>query len=84
MASTLTIAALFRPVRRLVQIAIDRRFYRRARDHDAVLASFARRASEQADLDAISADLLTTVQDTLEPEAVALWITPERAPERAP
>ena len=83
-ASTLTIAALFRPVRRLVQIAIDRRFYRRARDHDAVLASFARRASEQADLDAISADLLTTVQDTLEPEAVALWITPERAPERAP
>lgn len=79
-ASTLAIAALFRPVRRVVQIAIDRRFYRRARDHEVVLSSFARRASQQADLDAISADLLTTVQDTLEPEAVALWITPERTP----
>ena len=79
-ASTLAIAALFRPVRRVIQIAIDRRFYRRARDHEVVLSGFARRASQQADLDAISADLLTTVQDTLEPEDVSLWITPSRAP----
>jgi hypothetical protein len=73
-ASTLAIAALFGPLRRRVQAFIDRRFFRRKYDAQQVLAQFAARAQQQADLDAVSADLLATVQETLEPENVQLWL----------
>jgi hypothetical protein len=73
-ASTLTIAALFQPLRLRVQQIIDRRFFRQKYDAERVLAQFAQRAQQEADLDAISADLLTTVQTTREPAQVELWL----------
>lgn len=73
-ASTLAIAALFQPLRRWVQAVIDRRFFRRTHDNQRVLEGFGRRAQREADLDSISADLLTTVSDTLEPDVVTLWM----------
>lgn len=73
-ASTLAIAALFGPLRRRVQVFIDRRFFRRKYDARLVLSQFAARAQREADLDALSADLLATVDETLKPEQVRLWL----------
>jgi hypothetical protein len=73
-ASTLAIAALFQPLRVRVQGFIDRRFFRKKYDAQQVLARFATRAQQAADLDKVSADVLGTVQETLEPEQVTLWL----------
>jgi hypothetical protein len=73
-ASTLVIAALFQPLRTRVQAFIDRRFFRRKYDARQVLAQFAQRAQQEADLDALAADVIATVQETLEPEEVKLWL----------
>ena len=73
-ASTLTIAALFGPLRRRVQAVIDRRFFRRKYDAQQVLEQFALRAQQQVDLDVLSADVVGVVQETLEPEGAQLWL----------
>jgi hypothetical protein len=89
-ASTLVIAALFQPLRRRVQSFIDRRFFRKKYDMQQVLAQFAARAQqEEANLDTITADILGTVQETLEPERVKLWLAQARqsssvSPEKSP
>ncbi len=73
-ASTLVIAALFGPLRRQVQSLIDRRFFRRTYDAQQVLAQFAQQVQQQADLDALAADIVGVVQETLEPDQVRIWI----------
>ncbi|HEU5101863.1 MAG TPA: hypothetical protein VFU22_22735 [Roseiflexaceae bacterium] len=73
-ASTLAIAALFQPLRRGVQVAVDRRFDRTRYDARLVLEQFADRAQHEADLDALSADLLATVDQALKPSQVQLWL----------
>ena len=78
-ASTLAIAALFQPLRQRVQALIDRRFFRKKYDARLVLAQFAVRAQQEADLDTLAADLLETVDETLKPADVRLWIV-RRAP----
>jgi hypothetical protein len=57
-----------------VQTLVDRRFFRRKYDAQQVLAQFAARAQREAELDALSADLIGTVQEALEPERVTLWL----------
>jgi len=75
-AATLAAAALFSPVRRRVQRAVDRRFNRARYDADTMVAAFAGRLKDAVELDAIRTDLAAVVDRALEPEHVWIWTTP--------
>jgi hypothetical protein len=74
-ASTLAAAALFTPLRRRVQRAVDRRFNRARYDADRMVDAFAARLQEAVDLDTVRADLATVVRAALEPAHVSVWIS---------
>jgi hypothetical protein len=74
-ASTLAAAALFAPVRRRVQHAVDRRFNRARYDADLTVAAFAARLKDAVDSDAIRDDLSGLVNRAPEPAHVSLWVS---------
>jgi len=73
-ASTLA-AALFNPLRRRVQKAVDRRFNRARYDADQTVAAFATRLKDAVDLDSVRDDLAGVVSRALEPGHVSVWIS---------
>jgi len=75
-ASTLAAAAMFAPVRRRVQHAVDRRFNRARYDADQTVAAFAAGLQDAVDLDAIRADLTGVVRAALEPAHLTVWTAP--------
>ena len=72
--STLAIFILFTPLRRRVQDFIDRRFYRRKYNAEHALAQFASAARNETDLEALTAQVVSIVQNTMQPEQVSLWL----------
>jgi hypothetical protein len=74
--STLVAAALFNPVRRRVQHAVDSRFNRARYDADQMVAEFAARLQDAVDLGTVRSDLLSTVDRALEPAHVMVWTAP--------
>jgi hypothetical protein len=74
-ASTLAAAALFNPLRRRVQRAVDRRFNRARYDADKTVAAFAARLKDAVELAAVRDDLAGVVHQALEPAHVSVWIS---------
>jgi hypothetical protein len=76
--STLAVAALFNPLRRRVQRAVDRRFNRARYDADNIVAAFAARLQDAAGLDSVQDELTSTVQNALEPTYLSVWLRLEQ------
>jgi MFS family permease len=74
-AATLVAAALFNPLRRRVQHAVDRRFNRTRYNAEAVVAAFTSRLRQTVDFDAVQGELLYAVHHAFQPTHVSLgWV----------
>jgi hypothetical protein len=72
--STLVVAGLFGPVRSRVQGVVDRRFYRDRYDANVVLDRFESRLRTDPDLQAVGAELVGAVDETVQPTHLSLWL----------
>jgi hypothetical protein len=74
--STLVIAALFNPLHKRIQNDIDRRFFRQKYDAEKVVAAFGASLREKVNLDDLQVQIVSVVEETLQPEALSLWLRP--------
>ena len=73
-ASTLVAFALFQPLRRRVQQAVDRRFDRARYDGDRTATAFAERLRDQIDLGSLQDEMVRVARDTVRPVSTGIWL----------
>ena len=73
-ASTLVAFALFQPLRRRVQTAVDRRFDRALYDGQRTIDAFAGRLRSEVDLTTIRTSLATTADEAVRPTTATVWL----------
>jgi hypothetical protein len=83
-AATLAAAAMFTPLRRRVQHAVDRRFNRARYDAQVIVAAFTARLRHSADFDTVQGELVSAVQQAFQPAHISLWSVPRPALSRTP
>ena len=76
--STLLAAALFQPLRRRVQVAVDHRFNRARYDAERTTTDFAERLREEVDLAALRGDITDVVETALHPSTIGVWLRNRR------
>ena len=79
-ASTLVVAALFQPLRRRVQRAVDRRFDRARYDGQKVVDAFGRQLRDEVDLDRLRTTLVATADDVVRPVSASVWLRSGEVP----
>jgi hypothetical protein len=73
-ASTLAVAALFNPLRRRVQTAVDHRFNRSRYDAERVMEGFAGNLRDEVDPDRVVGGWVSVVNETMKPAAAGVWV----------
>jgi hypothetical protein len=73
-ASTLVAFALFQPVRRRVQSAVDRRFDRARYDAQRTVDTFAEHLRSEVDLGRLRSALVVTADRAVRPVGAAIWL----------
>jgi hypothetical protein len=76
--STLLAAALFHPLRRRVQVAVDHRFNRARYNAERTSIAFAERLRDEVDLATVSGDIVGVVDSALNPMTIGVWIRRSR------
>lgn len=72
--STLAIAALFVPLRKRIQNAIDKRFNREKYDAQRVLQEFGESVRDETDLETLVNHLIQVVDETMQPRSISVWL----------
>jgi hypothetical protein len=72
--STLLAAALFNPLRRRIQSAVDRRFNRSRFDAQLTMEDLSRRLATEVDLTALGLELEHVALLTMQPSNVQVWV----------
>lgn len=80
--STLATAALFQPLRHRLQQIIDRHFYRRKYNAARTLATLSATLRDEVDLNQVRAQLLSVVEETMQPTHTLLWLRSSEKPKK--
>ncbi len=73
-ASTLAVAGLFNPVRKRVQLWVDRRFNRSRYDAQRVMDRFAGSLRDRVDSEEVVDGWVGVVSETMQPTSVGVWV----------
>lgn len=79
---TLMAATLFRPLLARIGGVVDRRFNRHRYDAADEIRRFTRRVRDQLEVERLSEDLTGTIQETLQPLSVGVWLADRGASAR--
>jgi hypothetical protein len=73
-ASTLIVAALFQPLRRRIQVGVDRRFNRARYDAQHTVEAFAKDLRNEVDLGRLRSALIVTADEAVHPTTSTVWL----------